>query len=96
MSATYRVKEYAAAVKLIMLTGRSIIFLILADIVINIISAIKLLDGGAAMLAADIINQSIDMVGMVMFRPLLIINLRELDILYVISAAANIAELRRP
>jgi len=53
--------------------------LIVLDIVINIISAIRLLDGGAAIFAADIRNHSIDIVGTEIFSPLLIINLREFD-----------------
>lgn len=48
--------------------------------VINMISANKLTDGGAAILAADIVNHSIDMVGMAMLMPLFIKSLRELDI----------------
>lgn len=48
--------------------------------VIKMISAIRLQDGGAAILAAHMTNQSIDMVGMAIFRPLFIKSLREFDI----------------
>lgn len=51
------------------------------DIIINIISAIKLGDGGAAILAAHIINHIMANVGKVIFKPLLTTSLRELDML---------------
>lgn len=48
------------------------------------------------MFAAHIRNHHIDIVGIVIFKPLLMRSLRELDILYVMSAAANIADLNNP
>lgn len=56
------------------------ILVVIVEHVINIISAIKLDEGGAAMLAAHIMNQSIDIVGTARFSPLFIRSLRELDI----------------
>jgi len=48
--------------------------------VMSIISAIRLQEGGAAILAAHIINHNIDIEGTAMFSPLFIRSLRELDI----------------
>lgn len=53
---------------------------VIAAQVINMISAIKLHEGGAAMLAAHIINHIIDIVGIAMLSPLFISRDRELDI----------------
>ena len=47
---------------------------------INIISANRLVEGGAAIFAADIMNHIIDIVGVARFIPLFISNLRELDV----------------
>lgn len=64
--------------------------------VISIISDKRLIDGGAAIFAADIINHIIDIEGIIMFNPLFIIRFRDLDISYVMLAAANKADLRSP
>lgn len=47
---------------------------------INIISAIRLEEGGAAMLAAHIINHSVDIDGAEIFVPLFISSLRDLEL----------------
>jgi hypothetical protein len=49
------------------------------ELVMSMISAIRLHEGGAAILAAHIINHSIDIVGTVMLSPLFIMRLRELE-----------------
>lgn len=64
--------------------------------VISIISAMRLHEGGAAMLAAHMINHIIDIEGMAILSPLFIKSLRELDIEYDISAEANKADLNSP
>lgn len=69
---------------------------VIVELVINMISASKLVDGGAAILAAAIINHSIDIVGIAILTPLFIRSLRELEVEYAISAQANIADLRSP
>jgi len=76
---TYIVKEYAAATNLIMLRGRSISLEVIVEHVINMISAIRLQEGGAAIFAADIKNHIIDIVGIIMFNPLFMRSLREFD-----------------
>lgn len=90
------VSEYAAATNLIIPTGMIINFDVIVEHVINMISAIKFAEGGAAILAADIINHSIDIVGINILIPLFIRSLREFDMEYAISAEANKAELRSP
>jgi len=80
LSLTYNVNEYAAAVNLIIPRGIRVSLDAMAADVIKTISAIKLHEGGAAMLAALIINHSIDMEGMMIFNPLLSKSLREFDI----------------
>jgi hypothetical protein len=52
---------------------------VIVEHVINIISAIRLQEGGAAILAAAIINHIIDIVGIIIFIPLFMIKLRELE-----------------
>ena len=77
---TYKVKEYAAVTNLITPNGIKANLLRIVEQVINIISASKLIEGGAAILAADIINHIIDIVGIKMLMPLFINKLREFDI----------------
>lgn len=60
--------------------GINMTFVDIVAQIISIISAIKLHEGGAAMLAEHIINHIIDIVGIIMFTPLFIIMLREFDI----------------
>lgn len=76
---TYIVKEYAAATNLITPNGIIITLVVIVEHVINIISAIRLQEGGAAILAAAIINHIIDIVGIIIFIPLFMIKLRELE-----------------
>lgn len=76
---TYIVKEYAAATNLIIPSGIIITLVVTVEHVISIISAMRLQEGGAAILAAAIINHIIDIVGIIMFIPLFMISLRELE-----------------
>lgn len=60
------------------------------------ISARRLIEGGAAILAAHIRNHNIDMEGNRILIPLLRRRLRVFEVSYVILAAANKADLRSP
>lgn len=77
---TYRVREYAAATNLITPKGIIINFLDTVEHVISIISDRRLVEGGAAILAAHITNHNMDIVGIEIFNPLFINRERELDI----------------
>jgi len=63
---------------------------------INIISLIKLIDGGAAIFAAVKINHHIDMIGLTHINPLVKNMLRVLVISYDILAKIKRAEDLRP
>lgn len=63
---------------------------------ISIISAMRLIEGGAAIFAADIINQASAKEGNIIIVPLLSIRLREEECSYSMFAPANNADLRRP
>lgn len=63
---------------------------------ISMISLIRLILGGAAMLAADIMNQSIVMAGNRLISPLVRSRLRVWVVSYVMLARENIAEEHRP
>ena len=77
---TYKVREYAAAAKLITPKGRIMDLVVAIEHEINMISAIRFDEGGAAMLAAHIINHIIETEGANRFNPLFIRSLRELDV----------------
>lgn len=59
----YSMSEYAAAINPVISKEGTIISEINVVLLINIISPNKLIEGGAAILAADIMNQSMVIVG---------------------------------
>lgn len=91
----YKTSEYTAARYLILARG-TIIENADKVAVIVIISAHKLIIGGAAIFAAHMINHSILITGSVIWMPLFKNKLRELLISYVKLALANIDELTKP
>lgn len=89
-------KEYVAARNLIRARGIADGKHIVSLDVINIISANRLIEGGAAMFAAAIINQINDIAGNIIFMPLFRIRLREVEHSYVMLVDAKREELRSP
>jgi hypothetical protein len=92
----YRNREYAAAIKLIIAMRAEEIKEYDRILVRRIISPIKFIEGGAAMLAAENINHQKDIAGNNIIMPFVMNILRVCVVSYVILASANIQDEHSP
>lgn len=92
----YKIREYAAAINLENANGIARNPDMLRPLEINIISPIRLIEGGAAIFAADSVNHIIVISGNRFRSPLVKNKLRVWVASYVLFARENIAEEHRP